>query len=215
MKSNALIFSVIGVGALALFGGALMSPWSLADARAAGKEARTIVYTSASTPIFDGAKGKVMGSLPPGTPLVQLSKRGKRVKIQLEAWSRAYAPLRLVSDPVTFTSRGELVRIPDGVREVTEQKVDKYSARWEEVRVTGWVPARGLVQDVNTVWKEARALQQERCTVCHEFKQPDLLNASQWRGTLVIMGHRASLTPEERALLSQYLQANASKHVIE
>ena len=37
----------------------------------------------------------------------------------------------------------------------------------------------------------------------------DLLTPSQWRGTLVIMAHRAALTPEESALMRQYLQVNA------
>lgn len=180
-----------------------LTPSSLAQ------ESQTMVYAASSVPLFDGPKGKVMGSIPPGTPMVQLETKRSRVKVFIEAWSRSYAPLRLVADPSSLTLRAELVRIPDGVREVSDRTVDRYSARWEEVRLTAWVPAKSLVSNVREVWRAARKLQHERCTVCHEFKQPELLTPSQWRGTLVIMGHRASLTPEEHALLSQYLETKA------
>jgi hypothetical protein len=38
-----------------------------------------------------------------------------------------------------------------------------------------------------------------------------MLTPAQWRGTLVIMAHRAALTPEEAALLRQYFQTHAKK----
>lgn len=209
MQSAGPTLPILGLSALALAAGGLAAILASPPARAEVKEKKSVLYTSASTPLFDGPRGQVMGSVPPGTPLVRLDRKGRRVKVRIEAWSRGYAPLKLVADPTSLIPRAELVRIPDGVREVSEQKVDRYMARWEEVRLTAWVPVKGLVADVAEVWQAARDLQRERCTVCHEFKQPDLLNPSQWRGTLVIMSHRASLTPEEQALLSHYLQSNA------
>lgn len=180
-----------------------------AEAAPTPPAAKTQVHTRASAPLFAGPKGPVIGSVPPGTPLERLGRSGRRVEVALGAWSRAHQPLRLVSDPTALTPRAELVQIPDGARTVAKEAVDRYESRWEKVRLTAWVPARALVDDVKEVWTAARDLQRERCTVCHGFYEANRLSASQWRGTLVIMAHRAALTPEEHALLSHYLQANA------
>lgn len=162
-----------------------------------------------SAPLFDGPKGKVMGSIPPGTPVTITKRAGPRVEVILQAWSRAYAPLLLVDDPSTMIPRGTLARIPDRTRKVVGEQVDAFEARWEKIWLTAWVDRSLLAPSVEPIWAEAIELQKTRCTVCHGFFPADRLNPSQWRGTLVIMAHRAALTPEENELLSQYLQTHA------
>ncbi len=182
---------------------------ALLAAPAAEAKPTPVAHAKESAPLFDGPKGKVIGSVKPGAPMEVLERTGARAKVVLNVWSRDYSPLNLVADPASMTAVASLVRVPDGARTVHEEKVDRYDARWERVSVTAWIPKSALVDDVGKVWAAALALQQERCTVCHGFKPADLMNASQWRGTLVIMAHRATLTPEEHALLSAFLQANA------
>lgn len=166
-------------------------------------------YTKSSAPIFDGARGKVLGSIPPAVPVKVVGKKGRRSKIVVEGWSAAYKDLEIFASWDLRMERVTLARLKDGIREVTSEKEDRWETTWQKVRITAWIDTARLVKDIKPIWKEAKDIHTTRCTICHPFKAPDLLTASQWRGTLVIMSHRAALTPEEEALMKQYLQTNA------
>jgi hypothetical protein len=166
-------------------------------------------YTKGSTAMFDGARGKVLGSMPPGAPVQLVEKKGRRSKIVVEGWSAEHNDLEVFANWDVRRERVTLARLKEETREVTKEKKDRWDTTWRKVRITGWVDSSALVTDVAQVWKAAKLIHTTRCTICHPFKAPDLLTASQWRGTLVIMAHRAALTPEEEALIKQYLQKNA------
>ncbi len=169
-----------------------------------------MVYTKHSTPIFDGPNGKILGSLPPGTPIELVQSGPKRSKVALEGWSEQYHDLQVYADVGLRMERGTFVRFSDASRAVLGSKTDAWKTKWTQVKVTGWVDTKSYTDRIKAVWDSARDLYEERCMDCHEYRPPELLNPAQWRGTLVVMSHRAALTPEESALLRQYFQAHAA-----
>lgn len=166
-------------------------------------------YTKESTAIFDAKAGKVYGSIPPGTPLEITRRSGGRAKVVIEGWSQEYKELELYSDVKNRIERATLARIDESLRKVVEETTDEWGSKWMKVRFEGWVDKSSLTDDVSKVWKSAIELYESRCFDCHEYRPPELLTPSQWRGTLIIMSHRAALTPEETALLRQYFQTHA------
>jgi len=180
----------------------------LEGAAAAGEDVK---YTRVSTVLYDQKDGKVFGTLPPGTPVTVTKKGSGRMKVRVEGWSEEYHELELFSDRDHRIQRMTMARIPDGVRTVKQKKEDTWGTTWMEVQVAGWIAKGDLTDEVKKVWKKAVALYEARCYDCHEFRPPELLTPSQWRGTLVIMAHRAALTPEEETLLRQYFQQHARR----
>lgn len=184
---------------------------TLGALKPAAAEEETIVYSAESTPLFDAKEGKVLGAITPGTPVVQVEKSGKWAKVMVRGWSQQYHELEVFSDHQSRVERLSLARMKESHRKVGGEKVDEWGTTWMEVAIEGWVPKANLVKDASTVWGAAKALYESRCYDCHEFRPAEMLTPSQWRGTLVIMAHRAALTPEEAALLRQYFQTHAKQ----
>lgn len=176
---------------------------------ASASAADEVRYTRESTPLFDGAKGKILGQLPPGTPVTLKTRSGAMVEVVVHGWTEDHRELELFADKAPRLSRAQLVRVDKGRLEPLKTEVGRYDVAWTKVRLTGWVAAARLVPDLNAVWNAARALHRQRCTACHDFMPASELSAQQWSGTLRIMSHRAALTPEEAVLLKQYLQSGA------
>lgn len=172
-------------------------------------------YTKESTPLFDKKKGRILGSVLPGTPVTVKKRKGRRAFVEINGWSEAYHDLEVLAGQDVRIPRANLVRLLPGVRKVHEEKVDKWETKWFRVTISGWIKSRSLVPDIKQVWSDAQELHLNRCTECHEWRPPEMLTRTQWRGTLVIMSHRAALTPEETALLSQYLQNHAKDAKVE
>lgn len=166
-------------------------------------------FTKVSTPLFGAKKGKILGQLPPGTPVTVLKKAGKRAEIMVEGWTQEYRDLQVFAGKELPIERVTLVRIDPKRRKVISTVAGRFDVKWTKVQLTGWVDSRKLVNKLSAVWAPARELHQERCTECHDFKPASELTAQQWSGALLIMTHRAALTPEESALLKQFLQAGA------
>ena len=187
---------------------ALLLSWGL-EGPAQAEEEENIRYVERSTPLFDGKEGKVLGAIPPGTPVVMVDKSGKWAKVLIRGWSQQYHELEVFSDYEHRIERLALARMKEELRKVGGEKVDDWGTTWFEVQFEGWIEKDVLVKNAKDVWASAKGLYENRCYDCHEYRPPEMLTPAQWRGTLVIMAHRAALTPEEAALLRQYFQTHA------
>lgn len=194
-----------------LLSAALLLTWGLDTTAAAQEDDAKIRYVRESTALFDAKEGKVLGAVPPGTPVVLLEKSGKRAKVLVRGWSQQYHELEVFSDYEHRIERLALARMKEELRKVGTEKVDEWGTTWFEVQFEGWVDKDVLEKSASKVWAHAKELYETRCYDCHEFRPPEMLTPAQWRGTLVIMAHRAALTPEEAALLRQYFQAHAKE----
>lgn len=174
----------------------------------AGEEFR---YSRVSAALFDGPEGKVLGNIPPGTPVTVKKTMKKRAHVVIEGWSQQYHELEVFSDHEHRIHRASLARVKDDLRKVGKEHIDEWGTKWFQVRLEGWVDAASLTEKSETVWQDARSLYESRCYDCHETRIPEMLTPAQWRGTLIIMAHRAALTPEESTLLRQYFQTFAKK----
>lgn len=77
--------------------------------------------------------------------------------------------------------------------------------------MVGWVAKSALIADVNTLWKQAGVLYQQRCSTCHALPETGKFTANQWPPIMRGMGPRSGLTAEQTQLLTRYAQAHAKR----
>jgi len=169
------------------------------------------LYPSQTTPFYGAARGgRVIGTIPPGAELqARGPAEGPRVPVRVSGWSLESAPSLVFAAVGRRIVQTELGLRGPSRRVLSGQQTDPYGSVWQQVSVDGWVDQSDLVPDVNQVWKQAGALYQQRCGGCHALHPAAEFTANQWPNVLKIMAHNAALTPEQAALVTQYLQTHA------
>lgn len=178
---------------------------------AAAAPSQGLAVAAAAIPLMADAKGAPLGTLSPGTLLRVLKHDNDLTEVRLDGWSMVGA------EQIAFAAKGQriiLARLtasrPDN-RKVLARSQDTYGIDWERVVITGWVSSKDLVGQISSVWQKANAIYQKRCTACHALHQPTEFTANQWPSILRIMTKRAALTPEDTALVTEYLQSHARR----
>ncbi len=155
------------------------------------------------------AGGASLGEATPATPVTIVSTAGDTVEIAIEGWSMHDAPQYLYPDIGQRIILVTLEQSGQDARAVVTSQADKYGIAWDNVKVTGWVPAANLATDPAAVWQAAQAIFQKRCSACHALHQPKEFTANQWPSILKIMTKRAALSPADTELVTKYLQLHA------
>lgn len=175
--------------------------WALGQGRTA--------YTGAATSLLSAPKGANLGSLTPGTRVAVLKEQAGFSQVQLQGWSPQGGATAL------FEAKGQRILLASFTgkvqRRVRGQGKDEGGTVWEQVEVVGWVPKGALIADVNTLWKQAGALYQQRCSTCHALPETAKFTANQWPPIMRGMGPRSGLTAEQTQLLTRYAQAHAKR----
>jgi hypothetical protein len=143
-------------------------------------------FTSAVTPLLDGAAGKSLGSLGPGAALDVVGQSGSATHVTLHGWSAQG------SGAIVFTFPDEHI-----------------------VELTGFTghatASNALVDDIQTVWKSASALYSQKCSSCHALQPVTSYSANQWPAIMKTQAGNAGLDPAETALITTYLQVQSGK----
>jgi trimethylamine-N-oxide reductase cytochrome c-type subunit TorC len=172
---------------------------------------KTFAYPSESTTLYSSATGSgAFGVLSPGTSLqVTGATSNGRLPVKIEGWSMANEPSMI------FLAAGKRIlelRLSASASPSQPRKgktVVLYGVTWKPVSYAGWVNSSATVPKIDAVWKAASDLYQKRCSACHGLHRPKEFTANQWPSVLSIMTHNAALTPEQAALVTQYLQRHA------
>ncbi|MCD8339943.1 MAG: hypothetical protein LUC43_07090, partial [Burkholderiales bacterium] len=78
---------------------------------------------------------------------------------------------------------------------------------WEASSAEGWIASSDLTTDIDKLWEEAKAREQEACSGCHAAPEPDHFNANQWASQLPLKGGRAGHTRAgKNELMFRWLQ---------
>jgi trimethylamine-N-oxide reductase cytochrome c-type subunit TorC len=172
---------------------------------------KTFAFPSESTALYSGTTGSgTFGILTPGTSLqVTGPASNGRIPVTIEGWSTTHAPYMI------FLAAGQAILELHLSPSSSPPQPSKGKAvvvrgiTWKPVSYAGWVKSSATVPNVDAVWTAASNLYQTQCAQCHGLYQPDELTANQWPSVLHTMSHNAALTPEQTALITQYLQRHA------
>jgi hypothetical protein len=165
----------------------------------------TQVYTSGVTPLLDAAGGKTIGSVGPGVALTVEGQSGSATHVAIQGLAVAGTPATIYGSAV---QKNVAVSGFSG-HAVTGSAQKVGAATYVATTVDGWVATAATVADVQTVWKAAGALYQQKCGSCHDLPLPNTYAASQWPGVVKSQADNAGLLPNETALITAYLQAQS------
>ena len=184
---------------------------SLPAAAADGPPAKTL-YTRQISPVYASTgHGTVIGSVTPGTPLQTTGEVEHGYQpFTLGAWSQQG------DDTTLFEAQGQRIVLAKLAAKATGLKTlstatDAYGNVWHDVTLSGYVKRSDLTPNQNMVWEKAIALYNARCSACHALHQPSEFTANQWPKILKTMTHNAALTPDDAALVTQYIQTHAKR----
>jgi trimethylamine-N-oxide reductase cytochrome c-type subunit TorC len=156
-------------------------------------------YTSAATPLLDGAAGKPIGSLGPAAALDIGDQSGSSTHVTLHGWFAAG------STAIVYSAPDKPIVALSGF---TGHAV---TGAAQAVTIDGWVATSALVDDVQTVWKTASALYAQKCGQCHALHPANAYSADQWPAVMKTQADNAALDPGQTALLTTYLQVQSAR----
>jgi trimethylamine-N-oxide reductase cytochrome c-type subunit TorC len=152
----------------------------------------------------------VIGTIPPGAELDATGPpQGPRIAVRVSGWSLEGAPAQLFRAVGRRILQAELGSRGPSRPVVSDRETDPYGSVWQRVSATGWVARSDVGPDLDAVWKQAESLYQQRCGGCHALHPATEFTANQWPNVLKVMAHNAAFTPEQAALVTQYLQTHA------
>jgi trimethylamine-N-oxide reductase cytochrome c-type subunit TorC len=182
--------------------------FALSALPASGQPAKTL-YAAGTAPIYASAAARqAVGRLMPGTPLnaVEAARNGSQ-RFTIVAWAQDGDDRTLVA---AQGRRIVLATLVAGARtKIISSVSDDYGNVWNEVELSGFVPASRLTSNQDTVWKQARALYGARCSACHALHKTTEFTANQWPTIVKTMAKNAALQPEQAALITQYVQTHS------
>jgi len=194
--------------ALALFATLLNS-----GAAAAAEEGATM-YTKGILVLQDAAGGNPIATVLPAAEVVVRATSGDFVQVDVTGWSPQGGEKYLFKAAGIRISLAVMTDNGVGRRRVRGSKDDDWGSTWEEVTLTGWVPAAELGASLDDLWAIASDLYHSRCSRCHSLRRPEEFTANQWPSVLKIMTKRAGFTAVQAAQVTALLQNHAKdQHV--
>lgn len=181
---------------------AVLAATSPVGGRAAGQQ-----FASAVTPLLDAAGGKTIGSLQPGAALDVAGQSGGATHVTLHGWSAQG------TSAIVFASADKhIVELSGFTGHATSGAAQSSGgATYVAVTIDGWVASNALVDDVQSVWKNASALYAQKCGSCHALEPATSYSANQWPGLMKTQAGNAGLDPGQTALITTYLQVQSGR----
>lgn len=167
-------------------------------------------YTSERAVINAKPGTSLLGNLSVAAPVTVLETKDGQSKIRVEGWSLKEYPSQIFSTPgvrIEYASFDE----EDAVKLNTEEKpVVVADNKWVKSSAEGWIPSKDLTPDINALWEQGKAREQQACSVCHPAPHADHFTANQWASLLPLKGGRTGHTRAgANALMFKYLQTHA------
>ena len=173
--------------------------------------ANEITYTSSVKNLFetsDGSSSK--GRLLPTSKIKILEKDGDKLKIEIEGYMKDG-----VNNAVYF-SQGNRILVAGisksakfDFKTISTSK-DEEGVEWQKVSFIAFTDNANLTDDLDGLYKNAQAIFDTNCALCHPGHPSTEFTANQWPSIVKSMVTRTAMTKEENYLVTQYLQKHAS-----
>lgn len=189
-----------------------IDPNLVASSVSAGKT----YYTAAKTPLFaDEALTQEIGYLENTVPVQVLDSKPNAQLVELAMWHKVKGYGRIwyhdFAKSITDAVLTKEFMQSEPQLEKGESREDELTGiMWQQVKMTAWVPAGRLSDNLEPLWAKAENLYNTACSVCH--KQPDVkhFDSNTWVGVFNGMKGFTSLTETEAKQVLRYLQMHAS-----
>ncbi len=179
----------------------------------------TLLLGSANLVLADGdvlnkttdvlRNGKKIGYITVLTPVKKVGKSNVKVKgFRLENY-----PQLIVRD----MKRGEVYVEFNEEREqealktfkVVKSYEDDYGEAWQEVEGIVNIDINTLTNDIKPLYKEAKTIYEQSCSMCHHLPAPNHFTVNQWPQQIESMMEQIPLDKPIKALVTKYLQHHA------
>ena len=173
-------------------------------------QAAEVWYSAAPLEVNATPGSDYLGTLDVATPVTVLEKKGDMAKVRISGWSLKEYPSQIFKEAglrIEYASFDEekAVKLNGKSGEKTVQ-----GNVWQKSTAEGWVPAKSLTKDINSLWKQAAERHGDACSSCHGAPKADHFTANQWASQLPVRGGRTGHTRRgNNALMFKWLQENA------
>lgn len=137
---------------------------------------------------------------------------GNQVQLELTGWRESKGRGRVITQ-----YRGKRVfsavldaALMANVKILQTQTDPDSHAEWQQVSITAWTSADGLIDRIDPVWQYTDQMLQSTCSACHSTPPTDRYTANGWIAGLKAMSSYYRLNPVEERTLLKYLQTHAS-----
>ena len=148
----------------------------------------------------------------PATEVRVLKKEGSNVQLEVTGWRESKGRGRVITQ---FMGKRVFSAVLDDSLmanvKILQTQVDPDShQQWQQVSVTAWTSAQGLITSIAPVWEYSEQMLQSTCSACHSTPPTIRYTANGWIAGLKAMSTYYRLNPVEERTLLKYLQTHAS-----
>lgn len=172
--------------------------------------ANEITYTSTVKNLFetsDGSSSK--GRLLPTSKIKVLEKEGNKLKIEIEGYMKDGV------NSAVYYSQGNRILVAGlskssnfEFKTISTAK-DEEGVEWQKVSFVAFTDTENLTDDLDGLYKNAQAIFDTNCALCHPGHPSSEFTANQWPSVVKSMIARTAMTKDENYLVTQYLQKHA------
>jgi len=158
----------------------------------------------------EAAGGEPVGRFAPGFAVRVEARQGERIRVSATVWQREGTTRTLYG---AFGKRITAVTLDAPERLVAETVASRFEPEreetWTELRLVGWIAARGLVADPARLEAYGAEMFEANCSFCHALPTPAAHDAEKWISQINAMRRMVALDEDEIAFLLGRLQRRA------
>ncbi len=167
-------------------------------------------YLDQSVPVNGKATGDFLGKINVATPVEVLEKKGAQALVRVSGWSLKEYPSQIFKAPgvrieeASFDEEKAVKLDPKAGEKTVQGNV------WVRSSAQGWVPAKAITTNINTLWAQGKARHADACSTCHAAPAANHFTANQWATLLPVRGGRTGHTRKgANELMFRWLQEHA------
>lgn len=148
----------------------------------------------------------------PATQVKVLQKEGSNVQLEVTGWRESKGRGRVITQYMGKRVFSAVLdaSLMEAVKVLQTQTDPASHQEWQQVSVTAWTSAQGLIDSITPVWEYSDQMLQSTCSACHSTPPATRYTANGWIAGLKAMSTYYRLNPVEERTLLKYLQTHAS-----
>ncbi|EIQ74260.1 MULTISPECIES: pentaheme c-type cytochrome TorC [Citrobacter] len=148
----------------------------------------------------------------PATQVKVLQKEGSNVQLEVTGWRESKGRGRVLTQYMGKRIFSAVLdaSLLENVKVLQTQTDPGSHQEWQQVSVTAWTSAQGLIDSITPVWEYSDQMLQSTCSACHSTPPATRYTANGWIAGLKAMSTYYRLNPVEERTLLKYLQTHAS-----
>ncbi|MGY9368335.1 pentaheme c-type cytochrome TorC [Citrobacter pasteurii] len=148
----------------------------------------------------------------PATQVKVLQKEGSNVQLEVTGWRESKGRGRVITHYMGKRVFSAVLdaSLMENVKVLQTQTDPGSHQEWQQVSVTAWTSAQGLIDSITPVWEYSDQMLQSTCSACHSTPPVTRYTANGWIAGLKAMSTYYRLNPVEERTLLKYLQTHAS-----